>query len=208
MSRLNRTQAFLLDLSGELAAGARQELVGEILKNPESRQEYEAMRLQLAFLQSLSIPEPSAAQRREIPRSIKQAVRGALWQRKEAGRRQTLIRCAVGVLVLAAGMAFWGMAVASRDVALAQESAQVAQINGKVRRSAVRLAPAGEQYVLPASINLRQGVAAVDTSDGPTLATGGDAAGFAGGSGTGDWDEFAARVSTPPADPSSPPGSD
>ncbi len=145
MGRLNLKQASLLDASGELGEPARQKLALRILEDSGARRQYETAQADLAVLQILPMPEPSAAERRAIPTMIKKAIRLALLT-KEAGtsdaplqagtgRPSRRSRWAAGALTLAACAVIVGtlsLMARSQD---ARQEAQIASINAAITRA-------------------------------------------------------------------------
>ena len=98
MTRWNLKQASLLELSGELSSAARAKLFEYLRRNPVANSEFQSLRENLQLLQSLPIPEPSAAQRRTIPATIKNALQQKFANMAIVGRprrRLTLIRYAL-----------------------------------------------------------------------------------------------------------------
>jgi hypothetical protein len=144
MGRLNLQQASLLDASGELGEVARQKLVIRIVDDPVARRQYEAAQADLAVLQILPMPEPSAAERLAIPAMIKKAIRLALREREtqvgggvaahDTWGASRLSRWAAGALALAACAAIV-MTLAALDRSQeARQRAQIARINATIER--------------------------------------------------------------------------
>jgi hypothetical protein len=129
MSRLNLKQASLLDASGELGEAARRQLHLRMMEDSQARQERQAAEESMALLRSLPIPEPSAAERQEIPRRIKHAIYEALQEQAAADhpptwsmRLRTTQRFARAIALAAcvtivAGLVFAGWTVQRKRVA-------------------------------------------------------------------------------------------
>jgi hypothetical protein len=109
MDNLDLKQKCLLELSGELTPSARKQLIEEIANNPEACREYETASENYSIFGYLPFPEPSAAERREIPSQIKASIGEALLRPIIRARRaRLLVRCAAMVtLVALIGAAAW-----------------------------------------------------------------------------------------------------
>lgn len=103
---LNQKQKCLLDASGELSEAAREALLEEAKNNLQLQAEIEDARERFAVFGALPIPEPSAAERKSIPATIKRAVHGALIEHEKQAtpprRLGLVVRLAAGGLALAA----------------------------------------------------------------------------------------------------------
>jgi hypothetical protein len=145
MGRLTLKQASLLDASGELGEPARQKLAQRILEDAKVRRLHEAAQDDLAVLQILPMPEPSAAERKAIPGMIKKAIRLALLA-KEAATSEAIVpgrvphragrsRWVVGAMALAACAVIvtaLSMMNHSQDI---RQQAQIAKINAAIDRA-------------------------------------------------------------------------
>src|SRR5437763_1244821 len=74
MTKLNLNEACLLEASGELGPKASEQLHAYIERHASARRELENAKTQLAMLQTIPVPELSAADRTRIASTIKQAV--------------------------------------------------------------------------------------------------------------------------------------
>ena len=194
MDRLTQKQALLLTVSGEVSPAARRAIMAQVMQDPALNSEYQEMREGMELLSALPIPEPSAAERREIPAFIKQTLRQAL-QEKEAASRFLLRRYAAGALAIAASVALMvGVWVSerSRDAAVA---GHIAALNATVLRLGSVTMPAEKQLAV-------KDIAGPAVSDLPSLANLREVDSF-------DPVYLSAREfeDEPASDPSGPPGS-
>jgi hypothetical protein len=144
MGRLTLRQASLLDASGELGEPARQKLARRIVEDSKARDQYEAAQDNLAVLQILPMPEPSAAERRAIPAMIKKAIRLALLAKEAtacdvpaptgAGRAAGRSRWMVGAMALAACAVIVATLSLVNRSQNARQLAQIASINAAIDR--------------------------------------------------------------------------
>ena len=152
MGRLTLKQASLLDASGELGEPARQKLALRIIEDAQAHRQHEAAQDDLAVLQILPMPEPSAAERRAIPTVIKKAIRLALLTKEAAasdapvqagaGHAPGRSRWAVGAMALAACAAIVATLSLVNHSQNVRDQAQIASINATIDRVAMTPEPA------------------------------------------------------------------
>lgn len=125
----------LLDASGELPPSARQKLIEKATQDPAANAQYEAAHANFDVFGAMPIPEPSAAERQEIPAAIKGAIHAELQQlEKRAGFIRLLRRWAAGSTALVACAVFAAALLHVSHTQEAREQAQVAQINAMIDR--------------------------------------------------------------------------
>lgn len=165
MSKLNLKQASLLDASGELRSPARRQLMAHISRDSAAQEQYRQTCENFEILQSLPIPEPSAAQRQLIPLRIKQAVHRALRQpsaRTTAYSISRLMRAryATAGLALAACVAVCCALFLIQRASDARLRELVIRINAQVDRMAGASAPwpaaGNDQAITDVAASIRQ----------------------------------------------------
>ncbi|HEY4330206.1 MAG TPA: hypothetical protein VGN88_10760 [Phycisphaerae bacterium] len=155
MSKLNLKEASLLDISGELEEGAREELRAKIAVDSADFSEYEKIQENFKLLEHLPIPEPSAAERKRIPAMIKKAIHAALPLQKEAvgvhgvskgavrdkQLRNWIVSWKSAGLAIAACLGITALFVWAKDAPAAPTDALAAHINAVIDRSAASIDP-------------------------------------------------------------------
>src|ERR1035437_2910219 len=106
MTRMNLSDALLLEASGELHETTRRKLHAHLAKHPESRKQLEEIQAQLALLKSMPRLELTEETRRQMAASIKQGVQKKLRQieREEHARKRRMLiyRSMAGISAAAA----------------------------------------------------------------------------------------------------------
>jgi hypothetical protein len=177
MGWFNLRQASLLDASGELGDPARQKLALRLLEDPVARRRHENARDNLALLQILPIPEPSASERRAIPAMIKRAIRLALLEEDAAASglpapspdrpARRWARWSAGALAMAACAAIVASLAMNNQSHHARQSARIAQINAAIDHAMMAPDPSAlAGNVVPAN---RSSFAGQLPQDAPTL---------------------------------------
>jgi hypothetical protein len=108
MTRLNLTNASLLDISGELGSAAQEQLHEHLDAKPDAQAEYNVLAAQYAVLRSLPKPEVSDALKAGMTARIKAAIHAHLdfqARGKRALQRARLIHYALAGLSAAAAVA-------------------------------------------------------------------------------------------------------
>jgi hypothetical protein len=165
-NNLDLKQKCLLELSGELPPAARKELIHQISNDPEACNTYESVRENYSLLDFLPFVEPSAAERRAIPATIKQLVHGELMRPAiQARRGRLLIRCAAMITIVAMiGTVAWGMVNAQRG-----QSKHYADQMARITAATDRLAAAHKPGAYELAINdLAASIRQLET-ESPTL---------------------------------------
>jgi hypothetical protein len=140
MTRLNFTEACLLDASGELGPAARRKLLLYVRENPAALARYREILKQFEILPPADPLELSARDRREIPAQIKRNIHTILRRQladKRAAKRLKLIRWASAGIGSAAAMVLLMAAVGfPHRAAVVREHEQVATLNATIDRLA------------------------------------------------------------------------
>ncbi|HVX83447.1 MAG TPA: hypothetical protein VH253_01385 [Phycisphaerae bacterium] len=141
MTRLNLTDASLLDISGELGSAAQDQLHARLDAKPDAQAEYHAVAEQYTLLRSLPQPQVSDAQKARMTDRIKAAIHAHLdfqARGKQALRRARLIHYALAGLSAAAAVAV----IAAGLVLINSHNQKPANTNiARVNRVIDRLAP-------------------------------------------------------------------
>lgn len=179
MSKLNLKEASLLDVSGELGSPARGQLMAHISTDSNAQEKYQRTCDNFALLQTLPIPEPSAAQRQFIPARIKLAIHRALGQFDKpaaptaTARPRTRFRYAAASLALAACMV---VAISLSHAQRAHDARlrdQTVRINSQIDRLAgLSGPPAANEQLSPYDQALTEVAACIRQlqTESPTLA--------------------------------------
>ena len=139
MTRMNLSDAMLLEASGELSAPTRAKLQAHLASHPEARVQFEQIKGDLQLLRSMPRLELSEETRRAMATSIKQGVQKRLrqieWQEK-AGRRWKLIyRSLAGVSAAAAAIVVVaGILVINKSALDAREQERIATVRAAVNQ--------------------------------------------------------------------------
>jgi hypothetical protein len=167
MSKLNLKQASLLDASGELSSPARHQLMAHISRDSAAQEEYRQTGENFAILQTLPIPEPSAAQRQFIPARIKQAIHRALRQPTPTIAAESFVAgWRLFMRYLSTGLALAACAAICCTLFLVQRAhdarlrEQMARINAQIDRVAGASTPwptaKGDQAITDIAASIRQ----------------------------------------------------
>jgi anti-sigma factor RsiW len=137
----------LLAASGEMSDAARREVLAHVAQDPELNADYQEIREGMELLGNLPIPEPSAAERKEIPATIKKAVHQALQQK---GARRWLTRGGYAVSAIAAALLVMiGAGTFAHERALtSEERSRMSRLQNSIATLEARTSPASVPLAL------------------------------------------------------------
>lgn len=156
MNRLTHKQALLLAASGEMSDAARREVMAHVAQDPELNADYQDIREGMELLGNLPIPEPSAAERRKIPATLKKAIHEAL-QKKAARGWLTRGGYAVSAIAAAILLMIGAGAVGHERTLASEQRSRVNMLQNSIatlesRTSPVSVPPAMTNMPAPASM--------------------------------------------------------